>query len=81
MIIVIIICMHLSPNMRYHCVLILQNNLTQYLLRYVQNIYNQNATVTAKCVNISEILFELQFTGFLLFFFLLMLYGTNAEGL
>ena len=50
----------------FHCVLILQNNLAQYLLRYVQNNYDQSVTVTAnqtKCINMSTAIFKLQFTG------------------
>ena len=45
---------------------ILQNYLTQYLLRYVQDNYDQSATVTAnqiECINISTAIFKLQFTG------------------
>ena len=50
----------------FHCVLILQNNLAQYLLRYIQNNYDQSVTVTTsqiECINISTAIFKLQFTG------------------
>ena len=46
--------------------LILQNNLAQYLLRYVQNNYDLSVTVTVnrtECINISTATFKLQFTG------------------